>query len=81
MYLCKCKRSNIKDMKTRYLNNVDLFNADCFLVNGIIVNFFDAGIQPTIKDVVTNFNYIVCGVQLEDAEIQNIINMVAKYYN
>ena len=63
-------------MKTRYLNNADLYNADCFLVNGIIVNFFDAGMMPTIKDITENFNYIVCGVQLENNEIQDIINKV-----
>lgn len=60
----------------------DRKNCILYIINGIIVNFFDCGIIPTAAVVRSNFNFQVSinDNEITNTEIDSIISKVQKYY-
>lgn len=61
----------------------DLQNCAIYIINGIIVDYFEGQIIPTVETIKANWQYTrLSGKNLIDYNmIQSIINKVAKYYN
>lgn len=63
--------------------NKDLQNCAVYIINGIIVDYFESGIKPNLKDIKNNWQYIRLKGKntINDTIISEIINKVSKYYN
>lgn len=61
----------------------DLQNCAIYIINGIIVDYFEGGKKPTLQDIKTNWQYIRLRGKnaINDVIINEIINRVSKYYN
>lgn len=61
----------------------DLQNCAIYIINGIIVDYFDGGIRPTLQDIKANWQYLRMRGKntINDVIITEIINRVSKYYN
>lgn len=51
-----------------------------YLLNGIICDFFDANILPSLQDIKQNWQYEYNKLSFNDSDILNMINKVRKFY-
>ena len=61
----------------------DLQNCATYIINGIVVDYFDDGKKPTLQDIKNNWQYLRMSGKntINDIIITEIINRVSKYYN
>lgn len=57
----------------------ELHQAELYIANSIIVNYFDGGIKPTVAELRANWNSHNYK-NVTDAELQEIINKVERFY-
>lgn len=62
------------------MNNKDLGNANLYVLNGIICDYYDGGIKPTLNDIKTNWQLDYLHISFEDSVIIDMINKVQKFY-
>ena len=60
----------------------DLQNCAIYIINGIVVDYFEGGVKPTLQDIKTNWQYTRLRGKntINDVIITEIINRVSKYY-
>lgn len=59
----------------------DKKNCELYIVNGIVCDFFDAGVRPTAKQVVCAWEKMHESREFTHMDVEWIIAKVAKFYN
>lgn len=60
--------------------NKDLENANLYVLNGIICDYFDKGIRPNIKDIKDNWQLSYLKISFPENVISGMIEKVSKFY-
>jgi hypothetical protein len=62
------------------MKDKDLENVNLYVLNGIICEYFDSGIFPTLSDIKNNWQLGYLRISFEDSVILNMITKVSKFY-
>lgn len=69
--------------QTNEMNQMNDFKkTQLYLLNGIVCDYFDGRINPTIAEIKSNWQFQKWNLSksISDTEIEDMINRVAKYY-